>query len=123
MVGPEFDGLHVSQEFPTFSIDISLAEPRYVRYLAQWNSLHSMLKDKGTGVGSRRQRVSVDRLLSTTVPLPDLNEQGRVAGRLDSIFTKYSALWIYMAAALTSRTLLRSRSSLPALGWQPSHSP
>ena len=92
VVGPEFDGLHVSQEFPTFSIDISLAEPRYVRYLAQWNGLHSMLKDKGTGVGSRRQRVSVDRLLSTTVPLPDLNEQGRVAGRLDSIFTKYSRI-------------------------------
>jgi type I restriction enzyme, S subunit len=92
VVDPEFDGLHVSQEFPTFSIDISLAEPRYVRYLAQWNGLHAKLRDKGTGVGSRRQRVSADRLLSTTVPLPDLDEQGRIAARLDSILAKHARI-------------------------------
>ncbi len=84
IVEPEFDGLYVSQEFPTFRINTALASPAYVSFLAQWNGLHFRLKDKGTGVGSRRQRVGVDRLLATPIPLPSLDEQRRIAARLDS---------------------------------------
>lgn len=88
VVEPEFDGLYVSQEFPTFRINIGLASPDYVGFLAQWNGLHFRLKDKGTGVGSRRQRVGVDRLLATPIPLPRLDEQRRIAARLDSVLNR-----------------------------------
>ncbi|WP_159029369.1 restriction endonuclease subunit S [Streptomyces sp. SM8] len=85
VVPAEFEGVHVSHEFPTFDIDPSVAEVEYMSHLARWPRLHDALKDKGTGMGSRRQRVNVDRLLATRVPLPSLAEQRRVARQLSMV--------------------------------------
>ncbi|MET7766871.1 hypothetical protein ABZS71_34655 [Streptomyces sp. NPDC005393] len=82
VVPPSFEGVHVSHEFPTFDIDPDVADLEYMTHLARWHGLHDSLKDKGTGMGSRRQRVNVDRLLATEVPLPSLPEQRRIARRL-----------------------------------------
>lgn len=104
VVGSDFDGLYVSHEFPTFSINNAAASPDYVGYLARWKGLHSLLKDKGTGVGSRRQRVGIDRLLATPVPLPDLAEQSRIVARLDAAFSRLSKA----DGLLSHRELLRN---------------
>ncbi|MFE1209244.1 restriction endonuclease subunit S [Streptomyces albidoflavus] len=85
VVPAEFEGVHVSHEFPTFDIDPSVADVEYMSHLARWPRLHDALKDKGTGMGSRRQRVNVDRLLATRVPLPSLAEQRRVARQLSMV--------------------------------------
>jgi hypothetical protein len=85
VVPEEFEGFCVSNEFPTFTIDTSKADPRYVAYLAQWNHLHEQLKGKTTGMGSRRQRVGIEKLLSAKVPLPDLDTQSEIVSRLDKI--------------------------------------
>ncbi|RAS60667.1 restriction endonuclease S subunit [Lentzea atacamensis] len=85
VVPAEFEGVHVSHEFPTFDIDPSVADVEYMSHLARWPGLHDALKDKGTGMGSRRQRVNVDRLLATTVPLPSLPEQQRIARQLSIV--------------------------------------
>jgi len=87
VVSPEFDGYYTSHEFPAFEIDKSRADPAYMAHLAAWPALHNRLRDKGTGMGSRRQRVSPDRLLLTRVPLPSLPEQRRVAHILDRVVT------------------------------------
>ena len=63
VVTPEFDGFHMSHEFPAFDIDTSQADRSYVGHLARWPGLHNSLRDKGTGMGSRRQRVNPSRLL------------------------------------------------------------
>jgi len=83
VVPDEFDGAYVSHEFPTFEIDSTIADIEYMTHLARWSGLHDALKDQGTGMGSRRQRVNVDRLLAAEVPMPsDLAEQRRIAQRL-----------------------------------------
>jgi type I restriction enzyme S subunit len=82
VVPADFEGVHVSHEFPTFDIDSSVADVEYVAHLARWTGLHDALKDKGTGMGSRRQRVNIDRLLATKVPLPSLPDQRRIARHL-----------------------------------------
>ncbi len=87
VVTPEFDGLHVSHEFPTFTIDTETADVEYVAHLTKWPGLHEALKDLGTGLGARRQRVGVDRLLSTEIPLPELTEQRRITKQLDAALT------------------------------------
>jgi type I restriction enzyme S subunit len=79
VVPPSFEGVHVSHEFPTFDIDPDVADLEYVTHLARWHGLHNSLKDQGTGMGSRRQRVNIDRLLAAEVPLPSLPEQRRIA--------------------------------------------
>lgn len=88
-VGKEFDGFYVSHEFPTFAVEQTVADLDYVRHLARWEGLHAKLRDQGTGMGSRRQRVNIDRLLATTVPLPDVEEQRRIAARLDDALAKF----------------------------------
>ncbi|MFD4347914.1 restriction endonuclease subunit S [Streptomyces coelicoflavus] len=82
VVTEEFAGIHVSHEFPTFDMDPEVADVEYMTHLARWRGLHDSLKDQGTGMGSRRQRVNVSRLLATEVPLPDLPGQRRIAKKL-----------------------------------------
>lgn len=106
VVEADFDGLYVSHEFPTFAINAELADQRYVAHLARWSGLHAKLKDKGTGVGSRRQRVSVTRLLATTVPLPDLPEQRRIAARLDAAHAKLTKIEAAQSQATSLRNTL-----------------
>ncbi|MFE0925924.1 hypothetical protein ACFW4O_03860 [Streptomyces mutabilis] len=107
VVPAEFEGVHVSHEFPTFDIDPSVADVEYMSHLARWPGLHDALKDKGTGMGSRRQRVNVDRLLATTVPLPSLAEQRRVARQLSMVrqTTEAGAEQLAQVAALRSALL------------------
>lgn len=82
VVPADFHGIHVSHEFPTFDIEPEIADVSYMTHLARWDGLHYRLKDQGSGMGSRRQRVNVSRLLATEVPLPSLPEQRRIAERL-----------------------------------------
>jgi type I restriction enzyme S subunit len=112
VVPVEFEGIYVSHEFPTFDIDASVADIEYMTHLARWSGLHDALKDKGTGMGSRRQRVNVDRFLATTVPLPSLPEQRRIARKLTVVWrtTETGAEQTAQVAALR-RALLNAAFS------------
>ncbi|MER5929361.1 hypothetical protein [Streptomyces sp. NPDC002054] len=101
-VTEEFDGVHVSHEFPAFSIDESRAEPRYLRHLLAWPTLHAALSKEASGMGSRRQRVNPERFLGAHVPLPDLVEQRRVADKLDAAMNRINQVSVLkkMAAEL-----------------------
>ncbi len=85
VVTAEFEKVHVSHEFPTFKVDAEVADLEYVIHLARWPGLHAALKDQGEGMGSRRQRVNVGRLLAAKVPLPALSEQRQIAQKLSAI--------------------------------------
>jgi type I restriction enzyme S subunit len=83
VVPPEFDGFYMSHEFPSFTVRESRADVSYVGHLARWARLHERLSGKGTGMGSRRQRINPGRLMSTTIPLPSLPEQRRIVNLLN----------------------------------------
>jgi type I restriction enzyme, S subunit len=80
-----FDDLLTSHEFPTFNIDQERVDINYLSHVVRWPGLHRKLRDQGTGVGSRRQRVNVGRLLATEVPLPSLPEQRELSIRLNRV--------------------------------------
>lgn len=84
VVEPKFDGLWVSPEFPVFDIAPG-ARSEYMSWLCRWPQLWDDLRDAAAGMGLRRQRVRPERLLEVRVPLPDPDEQTRVALRLDRI--------------------------------------
>jgi type I restriction enzyme S subunit len=88
LVEPDFDGLYVSSEFPTFDIRSERATPEYFRYLVRWPGLHEMMAKCTTGLGQRRQRVQVEQLLSLSVPVPSIDEQHRIAARLDYLYKR-----------------------------------
>lgn len=88
VVGHEYEGCFVSNEYPTFAIDASRAVPSYLSFICRWPTFWEALRDRargmGSDVGARRLRVHPDRLLEVEIPLPDCDEQHRVAQRLDS---------------------------------------
>ncbi|MGK4905778.1 restriction endonuclease subunit S [Streptomyces albus] len=83
LVPAELHDSYLSPEFPTFSV-LPEADPRYISYLCQWPDFWGMLARKSKGLGSRRERVQAENLLSLSVPLPSRVEQGRIADKLDS---------------------------------------
>lgn len=84
VIPPEFDGWYLSPEFPTFSINATLADARYIANLCAWPEFWTRLGAQSKGAGARKVRVSAERLLAIKVPLPDLDEQRRIAARLNS---------------------------------------
>lgn len=106
-VTPEFDGMLVSNEFPTFTIIEDRADPGYISYIAQWPGLHGLLSKNTSGMGSRRQRVNVDQLLSVNIPLPELIEQQRIAARLDYLLRRFDAVLDLRSRASSLCTSLR----------------
>jgi type I restriction enzyme, S subunit len=85
VVSRDFDGMYLSQEFPTFTIRDDVAIPDYVDLIARWPSLWASLLGQSQGIGARRDRVQPDQLLATRVPLPSLDEQARIVERMDRL--------------------------------------
>jgi type I restriction enzyme, S subunit len=79
VVDERFDGLFVSQEFPAFAIDATLATPEYLALLCTWPETWARVRQGETGMGGRRKRVHPDRLLDVVLPFPPIEEQHRIA--------------------------------------------
>lgn len=91
VVPERFDGAFVSSEFPHFHIDPRLAFPAYIRHVTSWAGFVEQLQGLTSGLGQRRQRVNVPQFLSARVPLPPIEEQGRIAAHLDQVATQVDA--------------------------------
>jgi type I restriction enzyme, S subunit len=85
MVPDGLGGCYASNEFPTFALISDRVDSRYFSHVVRWPRLHDGLKDETTGMGSRRQRVNVKRMLGMEIPLPPLSEQRNMAAMLDAV--------------------------------------
>ncbi len=83
VVPESLDGYLVSNEYPTFSIRPGRAHPEYLRWIARWPGFWDRLVPRGSMV--RRKRVRTDQLLDVEIPLPPLNDQARIAERLNLV--------------------------------------
>ena len=88
VVPEEFEGSYVSPEYPIFEIDSDQADPSYIAHLVTWPGLWERLTPRGSMV--RRKRTNPATLLATRAPLPDLDEQRRIAARLDAMVGKHA---------------------------------
>ncbi|WP_420639940.1 hypothetical protein [Candidatus Poriferisocius sp.] len=85
IVPDEFDGVHVSPEFPAFDLDNTEVLSDYLAHIARWSDFHEKVADSRKGLGLRRQRVAPEALLKVEIPLPDITEQRRIATHLDKM--------------------------------------
>ncbi|WP_160161145.1 restriction endonuclease subunit S [Actinomadura sp. K4S16] len=92
LISAEFDGWYLSPEFPTFAIDDTRADSRYLANICAWPEFWERLRAQSKGIGARKERVSAERLLSVNIPLPSPAEQRRIAARLDSAMQKLSLI-------------------------------
>lgn len=82
----EFDGCHVSNEFPTFAVDASHLHPTYlmavVRSPRMWDAA---LERSSGGTPTSRNRLKEDRFLDLEIALPSLEEQRRVVALVETL--------------------------------------
>lgn len=112
VVTPEFDGLFVSQEFPTFDIEPSLALPEYLQLLCRWPSLWERVRAGETGMGGRRKRVHPAHLLQTVVPAPAIDAQRRIVDLVRSIDVAIAAARRFSSASAAAAARVREEHFL-----------
>ena len=97
MVPEGLRGSVLSQEFPAFSVRRGV-EPGFVAGLVGRQLFTEAMQSRSTGVGARRERLSVDSFLKIQVPLPTQDVQANVAElvrdrqRLDAALSRRTRL-------------------------------
>lgn len=80
-------GTYVSTEFPTFVLDQSSIDPRWMRLLTKWRGFWQACNEKAQGT-SGKNRIKPVQFLAIEIPLPPLTEQQALVARLDSLVEK-----------------------------------
>lgn len=91
VVPPDLDGCFVSNEFPTFDWIEGSADPAFIAWIFKQPVVWAEIARLGVGMGDRRRRVHPESLLAFQVPLPPLDEQRRIAARLDAVSSRLRA--------------------------------
>lgn len=98
-------GWFVSPEFPTFTSDAALVNPRFLDAVVTSEPFWSALADSSKGVGARRERVHAQRLLEQVISLPPIGEQDTMV-RLIQL--------VDVVRAMRPKTDERMRAMVPA---------
>lgn len=84
---PEQAGTYVSTEFPTFILDQSSIDPRWMRLVTKWRGFWKACDEKAQGT-SGKNRIKPGQFLAIEIPLPPLTEQQALVARLDALAEK-----------------------------------
>ncbi len=111
IVPRELDGAIATNDFPSYAIDKSRIEPKYLRYLLFQPSMIEVYYHLSKGSTNRR-RIVVDKLMALEIPVPkDLAEQRAIVAVLENTEEKVAELFEYLggieedAKQLTSASL------------------
>jgi type I restriction enzyme S subunit len=87
LVPASLDGAIVSNDFPCFEINANRLEPRFLDWFSKTKSFVSLCKQSSIG-STNRVRLKESRFLNFEIPLPPIDEQLAIAGRLDKVQAK-----------------------------------
>src|ERR1017187_2206420 len=82
-------GCYVSNEFPCFEVNQHRLNSKYLAYYFSRQSVwNEALGLSSGGTPTSRNRLKEARLLAMTIPLPSVDEQGRVVARIEEVATQ-----------------------------------
>lgn len=110
LIEPEFDGYFVSNEFPTYAPRNRQVDLKYLRY---WFRLPDVLRrveaDCEGSTPLTRNRYKEQYFSALQIPLPSLDEQRRIVGRIEELAAKaIEARTVRLSAATAAAALGRS---------------
>jgi len=105
IIDETLEGCVVTQDFPTFQLDLSQVMTAWLRYMfkAAWFWQECDIKSRGT---SGRQRINPDEYLDIEIPLPRLDEQRRIVAKLDALRARVEQALALQAAAIAEAEAL-----------------
>lgn len=87
LIPHELDNAIVTNDFPLFDVDRSRLEPRYLEWLGRTHGFVELCLRASEGT-TNRVRLSEERFLSLSIPLPSPEEQRRIVARIDGLAAK-----------------------------------
>ncbi|WP_172643798.1 restriction endonuclease subunit S [Rhizobium leguminosarum] len=84
LVPESLSGAVVSNDFPCFAINTEVMDSDFLNWFSKTESFIALCKKSSTG-STNRVRLKEDRFLALEIPQPDLNEQRRIAERLNTV--------------------------------------
>ena len=93
VIGPACSDCIVSDKYPTYQFDRTILDERYLKYFIQSESVwrQAELMSKGAAALSKFTLNPPD-FWRLKIPLPSLEEQGKIVSMLDDILCRYKAL-------------------------------
>jgi type I restriction enzyme, S subunit len=92
IVGKNVDGCAASGEFPTFEIDGTQALPRWLHWYTKTKEFWDKCSELSQGT-SGTNRIKPDLFLTVEIPLPPIEEQCRIVGRIEELAGKIAEAW------------------------------
>ena len=100
LVPSSLEGAVVSNDFPTFTINIERLEPRFLEWLSKTASFVELCKAASEGT-TNRVRLAESRFLQMTIAVPPLEEQKRIVARVESLMAKVDEARVLRSEAKT----------------------
>jgi type I restriction enzyme S subunit len=85
---PEYAGMYVSPQFPTFRCDSELLDREFLGWLMRRSAFWEELGTRTKGMGDRRRTLNPEALFSSRTPLPPLEEQRRIVAQIEELAAK-----------------------------------
>lgn len=125
LIPRELAGGVVTNDFPVFNPNPQTLFVPFLQWLSNTSSFIEICKAASEGT-TNRVRLKESRFLTTTIPLPPLEEQRRIVVRIEELATKISAARILdedtvdavaaLTASVANQTFLKAEWSHVALG-------
>jgi type I restriction enzyme, S subunit len=87
IVPSELDGAVISNDFPSFNLDLSQILPQYLNWLSKTKQFIELCKTASEGT-TNRVRLQEDLFLALEIPLPPLHEQRSIVARIEELSAK-----------------------------------
>lgn len=103
LVPPELDGALVSNDFPSFRVNLDVIQPEYLSWIAKTDSFVALCRAASEGT-TNRVRLKEQQFLRMKISVPPLSEQRRIIARLGFLASRISQV-----LKLRDETLLAAR--------------
>ena len=88
LITSEYEGWHLSPQFPTFRVNEEKADARFIKWFCRRASFWKELEQGARGMGARRNSVPPRQFLGRVIPLPPLPEQRRIVAGINQIVSR-----------------------------------
>jgi type I restriction enzyme S subunit len=92
VVPQEFSRAVVSTEFPTLTLDESIAAPAYLKWVFRQPWFWHEMKARSKGTALRRSRLNPKDLITIAVSLPCMERQSEIIGSLEDLESQQGAI-------------------------------
>jgi type I restriction enzyme S subunit len=109
IVPNNLDGAVVSNDFPSFELDRGKIDPQFLGWMVRTQAFVDVCKRASEGT-TNRVRLQQDKFLAATITLPPIEEQKRIAARIDNVATRLAT-----ASRLQSDAAAEGEALWPAI--------